>query len=153
MIVIRIANARDPIHGGRPLDCPRHLRLAERQYQSEFVRNLVEQRVRRVQATRRVVIDAAESGVVERVHEIWRRVTQGGHQRPSLWERLVPGERMTSVNLPLIENRSARLQQVAAELLKLCTSDGHRRVIPDPRHPWNRSSSEAPKGVKRSSTP
>jgi hypothetical protein len=78
-------------------------------------------------------------------HLLHNMITPGDPEtaRTALLDPQVLGERMTSVNLPLIQQRSARLQQVAAELLELCTSDGHRRVIPDPRQPWNRAPSKA----------
>src|SRR6516225_12238780 len=43
---------------------------------------------------------------------------------------------LTAVNLALIEDRAARLRQAAAQLLEICTSDGHRHGDPDPRRPW-----------------
>ncbi len=78
------------------------------------------------------------------LHEM---VTPGDPEtaRMALLNPQLLGDRMTSVNLSVIQDRSARLKQVAAELLKLCTSDGHRRVIPDPRRAWP---PRAPEGRK-----
>jgi hypothetical protein len=80
-------------------------------------------------------------------HLLHNMITPGDPEtaRMALLDPQLLGERMTSVNLPLIQNRAARLRQVAAELLELCTGDGHRRIIPDPRRPWNRAASTARK--------
>lgn len=73
-------------------------------------------------------------------HLLHEMVTPGDPEtaRMALLNPELLGERLTTVNLPLIQDRCARLQSAVAELLKLCTSDGHRRVIPDPRRAWIR---------------
>jgi hypothetical protein len=71
-------------------------------------------------------------------HLLHEMITPGDPEtaRTALLNPQVLGEHLTTVNLALIEDRAARLQQAAVELLRICTSDGHRQVIPDPRRPW-----------------
>lgn len=71
-------------------------------------------------------------------HLLHEMITPGDPEtaRMALLHPEVLGERLTSVNLPLIQDRCVRLQRAAAELLKICTSEGHRTVLPDPRRTW-----------------
>jgi hypothetical protein len=71
-------------------------------------------------------------------HLLHEMITPGDPEtaRMALLDPQVLGEHLTTVNLALIEDRAARLRRAAAELLQICTGDGHRRVIPDPRRPW-----------------